>query len=53
MTTDIWRAVEQHGRLIDFRLTSRRKASTGRAFLRQARETVRLYQPLTIVTDKA
>ena len=49
----LWRAVDQHGRLIDFRLTARRTASAARAFLRQARETVRLYQPLTIVTDKA
>jgi len=46
----LWRAVDRHGRLIDFRLTARRTASAARAFLRQARETVRLYQPLTIVT---
>ena len=49
----LWRAVDQHGQLIDFRLTARRTASAARAFLRQARDTVRLYQPLTIVTDKA
>ena len=39
--------------MIDFRLTARRDAKAARAFLRQARETVRLYHPLTIVTDKA
>lgn len=49
----LWRAVDQHGRLIDFRLAAPRTANAARAFLRQARETVRLYQPLTIVTDKA
>jgi transposase, IS6 family len=49
----LWRAVDQFGQLIDFRLTSRRDAKAARAFLRQARETVRLYQPLTIITDKA
>ena len=46
-------AVNQHCRLIDFRLTSRRTASAARAFLRQARESVRLCQSLTIATDKA
>lgn len=49
----LWRAVDQFGQLIDFRLTARRDAKAARAFLRQARETVRLYQPLTIITDKA
>lgn len=49
----LWRAVDQFGQLIDFRLTARRNAKAARAFLRQARETVRLYHPLTIVTDKA
>jgi transposase, IS6 family len=49
----LWRAVDQFGQLIDFRLTARRDAKAARAFLRQARETVRLYQPLTILTDKA
>ncbi|WP_172677887.1 DDE-type integrase/transposase/recombinase [Ruegeria sp. 6PALISEP08] len=39
--------------LIDFRLTARRDAKAARAFLRQARDTVRQYQPQTIVTDKA
>ena len=39
--------------MIDFQLTARRNAKAARAFLRQARESVRLYHPLTIVTDKA
>lgn len=39
--------------MIDFRLTARRNTKAARAFLRQARQTARLYQPLTIVTDKA
>jgi IS6 family transposase len=48
-----WRAVDQFGPLIDFRLTARWDAKAARAFLHQERETVRLYQPLTIITDKA
>lgn len=49
----LWRAVDQFGQLIDFRLTARRNAKAARAFLRQARDTARNYHPLTIVTDKA
>ncbi len=49
----LWRAVDQFGQLIDFRLTARWDAKAARAFLYQERETVRLYQPLTIITDKA
>jgi len=49
----LWRAVDQNGKLIDFRLTVRRNASAARAFMRQASETVRFYHPMTIVTDKA
>ena len=49
----LWRAGDQFGQLIDFRLTARRDTRAARAFLRQARNTVRSYQPLTIVTDKA
>ncbi|MCA1305257.1 transposase [Nitratireductor aquimarinus] len=48
-----WWAVDQFGQMIDFRLAARRDAKAVMAFLRQARETVRCYQPLTIVTDKA
>lgn len=49
----LWRAVDQHGQLIDFRLTARRNINAARAFLRRAREAARLYQPLSITTDKA
>ncbi|MFN3210045.1 MAG: IS6 family transposase [Roseovarius sp.] len=48
----LWRAVDQFGQLIDFLLTPRRDAKSARAFLRQAGENVRCYQPLTIITDK-
>ncbi|MGD1883306.1 MAG: DDE-type integrase/transposase/recombinase [Paracoccaceae bacterium] len=49
----LWRAVDQCGQLIDFRLTARKNASAARAFMRQASETARCYYPLTVVTDKA
>nr|WP_065335501.1 IS6 family transposase [Tritonibacter mobilis] len=49
----LWRAVDQFGQLIDFRLTAKRNPKAARAFMRQAQEAVRLYHPLTIVTDKA
>jgi IS6 family transposase len=49
----LWRAVNQHGQLIDFRLTARRDLKAARAFLRQATDTARLSQPLSITTDKA
>lgn len=49
----LWRAVDQLGQLVDFRLTARRNASAARAFMRQASDTVRCYQPMTVVTDKA
>ena len=49
----LWRAVDQRGQMIDFRLTARRNANAARAFLRQAREATRLYQPLSITMDKA
>lgn len=49
----LWRAVDQRGQLIDFRLTARRNANAARAFMRQASDTVRCYHPLTIITDKA
>lgn len=39
--------------MIDFRLTARRDAKAARAFFRQARETVRIYGPVSITTDKA
>ncbi len=49
----LWRAVDHRGQLIDFRLTATRNAKAAKAVLRQAQETVRLYHPMTIVTDKA
>jgi len=50
---DLWRAVDQNGKVIDFRLTARRDAKAARAFFRQARETARIYGPMSITTDKA
>lgn len=49
----LWRAIDQCGQLIDFRLTARRTANAARAFMRQASDAVRCYHPQTIVTDKA
>jgi len=49
----LWRAVDQHGKLIDFRLTVRRDANATRVFLRKAMDNARLYQPLAIINDKA
>lgn len=48
-----WRAADQYGQCIDFRLTALRDAKATRAFLLQARETLHLYQTLTVITDKA
>lgn len=49
----LWRAVDQSGQLIDFRLTARRDTRAARTFLKQAQGNARLYQPFTIFTDKA
>ncbi|ADM09305.1 transposase [Parvularcula bermudensis HTCC2503] len=49
----VWRAVDQRGRLIDFRVTARRNTAAAKAFIRQARDKARLYPPLSIVTNKA
>lgn len=49
----LWRAVDQRGQLVDFRLKARRDIKAARAFLKQACENARLYQPRTITTDKA
>lgn len=45
--------MDQFAQLIDLRLTARQDAKAKRAFLRQARENAQLYQPLTIIIDKA
>ena len=49
----LWRAVDQHGQVIDFRLTAKRNVSAAGAFIKQAHETVRIYTPMSITTDKA
>lgn len=49
----LWRAIDSHGQLIDFRLTARRDAAAAKAFLRSAIQRVRLHRPMTICTDKA
>lgn len=49
----LWRAIDRHGQMIDFRLTARRDAKAAKAFLRKAIEKVRLHRPVTICTDKA
>lgn len=49
----LWRAVDQHGQFIDFRLTARRDAKAAKAFLKQAIERICLYRPVSICTDKA
>ena len=49
----LWRAVDQKGQFIDFRLTARRDAKAAKAFLKQAIDGVRLYRPVSICTDKA
>lgn len=49
----LWRAIDRHGHLIDFRLTAKRDAKAARAFLRKAIEKARLHRPVTICTDKA
>lgn len=48
----LWRAVDQEGQFIDFRLTARRDARAAKAFLKQAIERVRLYRSVTICPDK-
>lgn len=48
----LWRAVDQEGQFIDFRLTVRRDARAAKAFLKQAIERVRLYRPVTIALTR-
>lgn len=49
----LWRAIDAHGQMVDFRLTTRRDAKAAKAFLNKAIERVRLHRPVTICTDKA
>lgn len=49
----LWRAVDQQGQFVDFRLTARRDAKAAKAFLKQAIESSRPYRPVAICTDKA
>ena len=46
----LWRAVDQHGQVIDLRLTAKRNVSAAGAFIKQAHETVRIYTPMSITT---
>lgn len=47
------RAVNQNGKVFDFRLTARHEAKAARIFFRQAQNSVRIYSPMSITTDKA
>ncbi|UWQ23113.1 IS6 family transposase [Jannaschia sp. W003] len=49
----LWRAVNQNGRFIDFRLTTRRDAKAAKASLKQAVQGARLHRPVSICPDKA
>ncbi|MEP4037922.1 IS6 family transposase [Pseudophaeobacter sp.] len=49
----LWRAIDAHGQLVDFRLTARRDAKAAKAFLNKAIERVRLHRPVSNCTDKA
>jgi len=46
----LWRAIDQCGQLIDFRLTARRTANAARAFMRQATDNVRLLSSANSLT---
>jgi IS6 family transposase len=48
----LWRAVDQQGWLVDFRLTVRRDVKAASAFLKPECENARLYQPRSITKDK-
>ncbi|MEP2781948.1 MAG: DDE-type integrase/transposase/recombinase [Pseudoruegeria sp.] len=49
----LWRTVDAHGQMVDFRLPAKRDAKAAKAFLNNAIKRVRLHRPVTIVTDKA
>ena len=49
----LWRAVDQHDKFIDFRLTAKRDTKAAKHFFKQAFETVREYRPIGICADKS
>jgi transposase, IS6 family len=48
----LFRAVDKHGRLIDFMLSDRRDTGAAYRFLRKALEMMRDYSPSSITTDR-
>ena len=48
----LFRAVDQHGRLIDFMLSDRRNTKAARRFLAKALKVMRNWPPVSITTDK-
>ena len=48
----LFRAVDKHGRLIDFMLSDRRNTKAARRFLAKALKVMRTWPPVSITTDK-
>jgi transposase, IS6 family len=48
----LWRAIDKHGRLIDFMLSDRRNAKAAYRFLGKALKIVKDWPPSSITTDK-
>src|SRR3954466_1788243 len=48
----LFRAVDKHGRLIDFLLADRRNTKAAYRFLRKALKIMSAYPPASITTDK-
>src|SRR5512134_1672793 len=48
----VQRAVDKHGRLIDFMLSDRRNTKAARRFLAKALKVMRHWPPVSITTDK-
>ena len=48
---DLWRAVDQHGNVLDFLVQSRRHAVAAKKFFRRMLKRLR-YLPRVLVTDK-
>ena len=48
----LFRAVDKHGRLIDFMLSNRRNTKAARRFLAKALKVMRTWPPMSITTDK-